>query len=80
MFDDAYTSIARDGAANIEVAIRIQKSLNTIKACFNRVDNTFVEAANKLAIQSYERSKIALSYEEDVKRLDKVFKNSSNAQ
>lgn len=75
LFDDAYTSIARDGAANIEVAIRIQKSLNTIKACFDRVDNTFVKAANKLAIQSYERSKMALSYEEDVKRLDKVFKN-----
>jgi len=73
LFDDAYTSIARDGAANIEVALRIQKSLNSIKACFKACDDTFVEAASLLAKQSYERSMLALDYEEDKKRLNKVF-------
>lgn len=78
LFDDAYTSIARDGAANIEVAIRIQKSLNTIKACFDNsdtgVDKDFTNAANKFAKQSYERAKLALNYAEDIKRIDQVYK------
>jgi uncharacterized membrane protein len=77
LFDDAYTSIARDGAANIEVAIRIQKSLKTIKACFKdggtRIERDFVEAASKLAKQSYERAKLALDYEDDIKRIERVY-------
>ena len=78
LFDDAYTSIARDGAANIEVALRIQKSLNTIKACFNDVDKTFVEAASVLAKQSYERGMMALDYEQDKKRLTSVYKGNNS--
>lgn len=78
LFDDAYTSIARDGAANIEVALRIQKSLNTIKACFKDVDKTFVEAASVLARQSYERSMMALDYEQDKKRLTGVYKENNS--
>ncbi|MFD3317991.1 DUF2254 domain-containing protein [Alteromonas macleodii] len=77
LFDDAYTSIARDGAANIEVAIRIQKSLKTIKACFKdggtSIERDFVEAASKLAKQSYERAKLALDYEDDIKRIERVY-------
>ncbi|MHC6648072.1 DUF2254 domain-containing protein [Alteromonas sp. HB246098] len=79
LFDDAYTSIARDGAANIEVAIRIQKSLNTIKACFDNsdieLDNDFKNAAHKLAKQSYERAKLALNYAEDIKRIEQTYKD-----
>ena len=78
LFDDAYTSIARDGAANIEVALRIQKSLNSIKACFSDIDSTFVEAASVLAKQSYERSMMALNYDEDKKRLSSVYKESDS--
>ena len=80
LFDDAYTSIARDGAANIEVAIRIQKSLKTIKACFKdggtRIERDFVEAASKLAKQSYERAKLALDYEDDIKRIERVYNDN----
>lgn len=79
LFDDAYTSIARDGAANIEVAIRIQKSLNTIKACFDNSDielnKDFKNAAHKLAKQSYERAKLALNYAEDIKRIEQTYKD-----
>jgi len=79
LFDDAYTSIARDGAANIEVAIRTQKSLNTIKACFDNsdteVDKDFKNAASKLAKQSYERAKLALNYAGDIKRIEQVYKD-----
>lgn len=79
LFDDAYTSIARDGAANIEVAIRIQKSLNTIKACFDNsdieLDKDFKNAAHKLAKQSYERAKLALDYAEDIKRIEQTYKD-----
>ena len=80
LFDDAYTSIARDGAANIEVAIRIQKSLKTIKACFKdegtSIERDFVEAASKLAKQSYERAKLALDYEDDIKRIERVYNDN----
>ena len=80
LFDDAYTSIARDGAANIEVAIRIQKSLKTIKACFKdggtSIERDFVEAASKLAKQSYERAKLALDYEVDIKRIERVYNDN----
>ncbi|WP_334020684.1 DUF2254 domain-containing protein [Alteromonas sp. S015] len=80
LFDDAYTSIARDGAANIEVAIRIQKSLKTIKACFKsegtRLEKDFFEAASKLAKQSYERAKLALDYEDDIQRIEHVYSDN----
>lgn len=80
LFDDAYTSIARDGAANIEVAIRIQKSLKTIKACFKNegtsIERDFFEAASKLATQSYERAKLALDYEDDIKRIERVYNDN----
>ena len=80
LFDDAYTSIARDGAANIEVAIRIQKSLKTIKACFKdegtSIERDFVDAASKLAKQSYERAKLALDYEDDIKRIERVYNDN----
>ncbi|WP_394220248.1 DUF2254 domain-containing protein [Alteromonas gracilis] len=73
MFDDAYTSIARDGAANVEVAISIQKSLKTLKACFKDIDKNFVDAATELAEQSYERSKLALTYDVDKERVENIY-------
>lgn len=79
LFDDAYTSIARDGAANIEVAMRIQKSLNTLKACFKNgeaaIDKDFVKAASILSKQSYDRAKLALNYDEDLKRIAQVYED-----
>tara|TARA_Y100000296_G_scaffold10725_1_gene12436 strand:- start:1120 stop:2418 length:1299 start_codon:yes stop_codon:yes gene_type:complete len=76
LFDDAYTSISRDGAANIEVAIHIQKSLNAITNCFDK-DSEFKDSAATFAKQSFERSKQALVFSGDVDRLKKSYNPSS---
>jgi uncharacterized membrane protein len=85
IFDDAYTSIARDGAGNIEVAIRIQKSLQTISACFDIVKKNsgselasdFSKMANDFAKQSFKRSEQQLSFDRDKARLEKIYNGNS---
>ncbi|MAI64291.1 MAG: hypothetical protein CL600_05355 [Alteromonas sp.] len=80
IFDDAYTSISRDGADNIEVAIRIQKSLQTLAKCFENNDSHVAEDfktnAKHFAKLSFERSKQQLNFEPDIERLEKVFSDS----
>lgn len=89
IFDDAYTSIARDGAGNIEVAIRIQKSLQTLAACFDKLKkdtgselaSDFSKVANDFATQSFKRSKQQLCFEQDIARLEKIYRcNSQSAK
>lgn len=76
LFDDAYTSISRDGAANIEVAIHIQKSLGAIINCFDK-DSEFKASARSFAKQSFHRSDQALAFSDDIERLRKCFDRSS---
>ena len=85
IFDDAYTSIARDGAGNIEVAIRIQKSLQTLFACFEKLKqdtgselaSDFSKVANDFATQSFKRSEQQLCFEQDKARLEKIYRGNS---
>lgn len=77
LFDDAYTSISRDGAANIEVAIHIQKSLNAIINCFDN-NSGFKETATHFAKQSFKRSEQDLTFSDDIERLSKCFNQSSD--
>ena len=76
LFDDAYTSISRDGAANIEVAIHIQKSLGAIINCFDK-DSEFKASATRFAKQSFHRSEQTLAFSDDIERLRKCFNRSS---
>ncbi|GFD88765.1 hypothetical protein KUL152_09910 [Tenacibaculum sp. KUL152] len=76
IFDDAYTSIARDGADKIEVAIRILKSLITVHTTYCSKDKNFEDAANKYLSLSFQRAKETLNFEEDIKRLEEVFSRS----
>ena len=69
LYDDAYTSIARDGGANIEVAIRIQKSLTTLKTCFNNLNDDFKSEAIRMAEHSFERNKLLMNYDNDIERV-----------
>jgi uncharacterized membrane protein len=87
IFDDAYTSIARDGAGNIEVAIRIQKSLQTLSACFEKLKkdtgselaSDFSNVANDFATQSFKRSEQQLCFEQDKTRLEKIYRGNSQS-
>ncbi len=76
LFDDAYTSVSRDGAANIEVAIHIQKSLGAIINCFDK-DSEFKASARSFAKQSLHRSEQTLAFSDDIERLRKCFNRSS---
>jgi len=40
------------------------------------IERDFVEAASKLAKQSYERAKLALDYEDDIKRIERVYNDN----
>ena len=87
IFDDAYTSIARDGAGNIEVAIRIQKSLQTLSACFEKLKkdtgselaSDFSKMANDFATQSFKRSEQQLCFEQDKVRLEKIYRGNTQS-
>lgn len=70
LFDDAYTSISRDGASNIEVAIHIQKSLKSISNCFGK-NSEFKNSATNFSKQSFKRSQQALVFSDDIERLRK---------
>ena len=51
MFDDAFTAIARDGAAMLEVQVRLQKALKTLAAIGN----------DAMRIEAHRHSQLALS-------------------
>ncbi|MHA6249141.1 DUF2254 domain-containing protein [Pontibacter sp. CAU 1760] len=68
--EDAFRPIARDGAGNIEVMIRLQKAFHSI-AAFG--DAALREAAAHQATQAYKRAKAEMSFEDDLKVLKANF-------
>ena len=75
MFDDAFNAISRDGAGTIEVAIRLQKALNTL-ASLGDVD---VEVASRshahLAFRYAEQS---LPLPEEIEGLQRIYRSETN--
>lgn len=66
LFEDAFRPIARDGAANIEVMIRLQKAFNSMYA----IDNPAMKiAAMHHSYESFERSEIAMQLKGDLNQL-----------
>jgi len=63
MFDDAFTSIARDGAGAVEVAVRLQKALGTLASIG---DGAMREAACSHARLALARAERALQLPEDL--------------
>jgi len=63
LFDDAFTAIARDGAGTIEVAIRLQKALNSLASLG---DASVREAAIHHARMALARSEKALGLPEEI--------------
>ncbi|GGD54795.1 DUF2254 domain-containing protein [Lacimicrobium alkaliphilum] len=72
MFDDAFTPIARDGAANVEVSIRLQKAL---RALSKSKDTASREAAVKYAALALKRSEHALTHEQDIIRVRQAMRD-----
>ena len=66
IFDDAFRPIARDGANNIEVMIRIQKALTSI---YTIVPSDVKEVVVNTSQEAYERAEIALQYTKDLELL-----------
>lgn len=71
---DAFRPIARDGADNIEVMLRLQKAFSSI-ATINNSD--IKEIAKRHSKSSYERAKKAIEFEQDHNILlqQSLFKN-----
>jgi uncharacterized membrane protein len=63
LFEDAFRPIARDGAGNIEVMIRLQKALRAIGSMGNE---SFSEAVKKHRKDAFARAKITMKYEGDI--------------
>lgn len=62
MFDDAFTAIARDGAAMVEVSLRLQKTLHALAAID---DPAMQDAAIHHSQLALKRAKIALDLDDD---------------
>lgn len=69
MFDDAFTSLARDGAGSIEVAIRLQKAFHALAQVG---DVPLQEAAAHHARVALARARLALALPQDVEALETV--------
>lgn len=69
MFDDAFTPIARDGAAMVEVAIRLQKGL---RALANLDNEPLRKAALKYARLALQRAEQGLDTAEDIEAVRKA--------
>lgn len=63
LFDDAFTAIARDGAAMVEVAIRLQKAFCALAETGN---HAMVAAARKHSRMALIRSEHAMSVQQDI--------------
>lgn len=63
MFDDAFTTIARDGAGVVEVSVRLQKALHSLALTGNAEISDAARHHQRLAL---ERSRKALDMEEDL--------------
>ena len=63
---DAFRPIARDGADNIEVMLRLQKALVSL----NSIDHPLLQAAvHSHSMEAFERAKLAMNYEPDLNLL-----------
>ncbi|WP_407363768.1 DUF2254 family protein [Pseudomonas luteola] len=72
LFDDLFTPIARDGAAMIEVNIRLQKALFSL----SHLDNDAMRvAAVRQSELAYTRASQALAMDEDRRRLEQLGPN-----
>lgn len=65
LFDDFYTPIARDGAAMLEVQIRLQKSLQALAG----LHSAFRSHALRHSAAALARAEHAMAYSEDIKTL-----------
>ena len=63
MFDDAFTSITRDGAGMLEVQIRLQKAFRTLASCGNDAMRREAVGHARLALMKAEK---AIDFEPDV--------------
>ncbi len=62
-FEDAFRPIARDGADNIEVMLRLQKAFSSIAT----INNSEIKGiAKRHSKSSYERAEKAIKFEEDL--------------
>jgi uncharacterized membrane protein len=69
MFDDAFATIARDGAGIVEVQIRLQKALASLASLGNDEIETAAVHQSRLALK---RARHALTLTEDFENLAKV--------
>lgn len=66
LFEDAFRPLARDGAGNIEVMIRLQKAFNSVYA----IDNSAIKiAAMHHSYQAFERAEIEMKFNGDLSLL-----------
>jgi len=66
MFDDVFTPIARDGAAILEVQLRLQKALRSLAAIDEAL---FAETAKRHSRLALQRAEAAMTLEDDRARL-----------
>lgn len=78
-FNDAFRPIARDGADNIEVMLRLQKALTSIETINN---SAIREAAIRHSKQAYDRAEQAIEFNEDLHSLRThcLFSNKQNGK
>ena len=69
IFEDAFRPIARDGASNIEVMMRMQKAFKSI---YSFIPDELKDIVLTNAQIAYERAKLATEYEGDLKLLKDV--------
>lgn len=69
LFNDAFRPIARDGANNIEVMIRMQKALTSI---YTTVPDNEKQVVVNSSQEAYERAALALEYKGDLEQLKEV--------
>ncbi len=70
LFDDLFTPIARDGAAIVEVCIRLQKALRDLGAL--DVQGRYAANARKHSRLALERAELGLNIEDDRRRVREV--------
>ncbi|MCB1845684.1 MAG: hypothetical protein KDI09_22120, partial [Halioglobus sp.] len=75
LFDDAFTSIARDGAGIVEVQIRLQKALSALAALDN---DKLAEPAKQHSQSALMRAQNALTLSDDAGRVAAASQWSAN--
>jgi len=76
LFEDAFRPIARDGANNIEVMQRLQKTFYAL----DTIDQQEIkEAANEHSYEAFKRFEIATNFKNDIERLKEVSLFNKNA-